>query len=134
MIGLSNKDWQNELDIQAVLLPGAKTATATSSAVDTSNYRRALVVVEVGVWTDGTHTFSLTSGATSGGSFTNDTNILGSFPVISSAPTASKTYVFMLDLDNLAGRWVKVVSTVAGATTGAIYGATIIGFNQRIAG
>lgn len=134
MIGLSNKDWQAEVTATTSIAPGAKTATATGSAVDTAGFRRCMVVVEVGAWTDGTHTFKIQSSATSGGTFADDSAVLGSFTVVSGAGQQNAVQVVEVDLDKLANRWIKVISTVSGATTGAIYGAAVVGFNKRIAG
>lgn len=133
-VGLSNKDWNNEVALTPSIVPGAKTATTNGTAADTAGYRRCAVVIEAGVWTDGTHTFKIQSSATSGGTYADDPAVLNAFTVISGAGQASATYWVEVDVDNLLNRWIRVVATVAGATTGAVYGATIVGFNQRIAG
>ena len=104
---------------------GAQTSTVTSAAVDLKGYRSCLVIIDADAWTDGTHTFSLTECDTSGGTYTAvaSTDISGSAPVIDGAPDDDQAYIL-----GYVGskRFIKVVSTVAGASTGAIYGALVI--------
>lgn len=134
MIGLSNKDWAAECAMTASLVAAARTASANGTAADTANLRRAVVVINAGVITDGTHTFKIQSSATSGGTYADDSAVLGSFTQLTSGAGGSAAYAVEIDIDNLANRFVRVVVTVSGATTGGVYSATIVGFNQRIAG
>lgn len=120
------QDIKNWVTFTTAILPAAKTSTTTSSAVDLQGYNAILVHVAAGVWTDGTHTFSLTECATSGGSFTAVAagDLLGTAPAISSSGTASQQYTFGY---RGSKRYIKVVATVTGSpSTGAVYSAEVM--------
>lgn len=117
------------IDVQSLLLPAARNATATSAAVDLAPYQRAYIIIHAGAWTDGTHTPKIQTATTSGGSYADDSGLVGSqaFTAISSAPTASKTYRVDIDLGKVSARYLKLVLTIAGATTGAVTSAVLVG-------
>ncbi|RWB65658.1 hypothetical protein [Mesorhizobium sp.] len=118
------RDLYNDLGFSQSLAPAARNASANGTGVDTNGYSGAVFVISAGAWTDGTHTFDMQE-SDDNTTFTSvDAGQLqGSEPVVSSAPTASKVYkVGYLGTK----RYVRVAVTVAGATTGAIYGASIL--------
>lgn len=117
-------DLYNRIGIVPDLNPAAHAATVSSTGIDRTAYESgvdALVaVLEVGAWTDGTHTFKLQDSPDN----TNWTDVAatylqGSFTAI--AGTGQQNAVQKVGyLGNQ--RYVKAVDTVSGATTGAIYG------------
>ena len=106
------------------LLPAARTATANGVGVDLANAEENQIVVIGGAWTDGTHTFKLQESADN--ATWNDVaagDQVGTFTAISSAPTAAITGNKVSYIGAL--RYVRVVVTIAGATTGALYTAIV---------
>lgn len=112
--------------------PVAVAATKTSSAIDFANCIENVITITPGLWTDGTHTLTLTESGTAGGAGTYTTvaaagmvfggNQTG-FVVVSSTATAQTpqkvSYIGLY-------QYVKVVDTVTGGTTGAILGVQAI--------
>ena len=111
--------------LSAMLKPVAVTATVTGTAIDLANVNANAIQIFPGLWTDGTHTPSLTE------SSDNTTfaavaaaDLIGSFAAISSTATATVQAVSYIG----SKRYIKPVITVATATTGAIIG---IGFQGK---
>lgn len=113
--------------------PIAVTATKTSSAIDLANAVENLIICTFGLWTDGTHTPSLTQSGTAGGAGTYTACAAGDIvagggssawgtAVSSTATAATPQKVSYIG----PYRYVKVVQTVATATTGAISGVQAI--------
>ena len=100
--------------------PGAKTSTATGIAVDMANCNANFIAIVPGTITDGTHTPKLQECATSGGTFTD---VAAGDQVGTFAAIATDTVQMVSYIGNL--RYIKVISTVSGATTGGVYGATV---------
>jgi hypothetical protein len=119
----------NNLLAAQSLAPAARTATANGTGVDLSGYHTALVLVDAGSWTDGTHALKLQE-SDDNSTFTDvgASDLIGSAPTISSSGTASKIYKF-----GYKGikRYVRVVTTVSGTTTGAVYSAMVLRGNPR---
>lgn len=124
-----NKDLAHNLATQVIFAPAAKTSTTTSSGVDlTTNEGEAVaVLLTVGAWTDGTHTPKIQD-SPDNTTFTDYTPIVGSFTAISG--TGQQNAVQLVNY-NGGQRYIRVVVTVSGATTGAIYGATLIQGGER---
>ncbi|MFJ4687061.1 hypothetical protein [Streptomyces sp. NPDC088789] len=106
------------------LAPAARTASATGTGVDLANYDGAVAIVHAGAWTDGTHTFDVQDSDDN----TTFTSVAGDFlsgtePVVSNSGTAGTVY--RIGYHGIR-RYVRVAVTVAGATTGAVYGAHIV--------
>jgi len=103
--------------------PIAVTSTKTSGAIDLANVIENEIILTPGLWTDGTHTPTLTYSGTAGGAGTYTTcaagDLVGSFSVISSTATAQSPQAV-----SYIGpyQYVKLVDTVVGGTTGAILG------------
>jgi hypothetical protein len=112
------------------IAPKAIAATETGTAVDLQNYESAEIVVEAGVITDGTHVISLTECDTSGGSYTAVAagDLIGTPPTLTSAAGGSTAHKFAYKGSK---RYLKVVSTVSGATTGGVYGACVVRGDPR---
>lgn len=112
------------------LAPAARTASANGTGVDLANYDAAVALIHAGTWTDGTHTFELQD-SDDNASFTAvaDAYLSGTEPVVSSAPTASQVY--RVGYHGIR-RYLRVVVTAAGTTTGAVYGASIVRGKGRV--
>jgi hypothetical protein len=115
------RDLYNDSGFSQSLAPAARNASANGTGVDDNGFSGATAIISVGTWTDGTHTFDIQE-SDDNSTFTSVAagNLLGTKPVVSSAGTASKVYkVGYLGTK----RYLRVAVTVAGATTGAVYGA-----------
>lgn len=114
-----------------VRAPAALTSTYTSSAIDTANASGVVVMIETGAWTDGTHTPKLTECATSGGTYTDvaATDQQGTFTAIAGAGQQNA-----IQAVGYIGskQFLKVVVTVAGATTGVVLGAHTCFDSRRV--
>ena len=113
------------------LLPAARNASANGTGVDTANYGMAMAVVQFGTWTDGTHTPKLQE-SSDNSTFTDvaATDQDGTFTAISAAPTLTNQIQRVGYIGKL--RYIRVVMTVAGATTGALSAAAIVLTNPRV--
>jgi hypothetical protein len=118
------RDLYTHLVPVATLAPAARTASANGTGVDLANYDGAVALVQAGTWTDGTHTFELQdSSDNTTFAAVADEFLSGTEPVVSSAGTASTVY--RIGYHGIK-RYVRVAVTVAGTTTGAVYGASIV--------
>lgn len=116
----------NNTTARVSLLPVARTATANGTAVRLAGsdaYRSAMVVVQTGAITDGTHTIELQD-SDDNSSFTAvaDIYLQGSEPAIGAANDNVTYYIGYTGTRN----YLRVVSTVAGATAGGLYCAIVI--------
>jgi len=101
--------------------PVAVTGTFTSAAIDFANAIENMIVINPGLWTDGTYTFSFTDSADNTTYAANTTDLVyqsgnTAFNVISSTATALVQKFSYIG----SKRYGKVVCTVATATTGAV--------------
>ena len=81
-----------------------------------------MVVIDVGLWTDGTHTFEVQE-SDDDTSYTAvaAADLQGTEPVVDDATDDAQVY----ELGYLGSkRYLRAISTVASATTGALYGAS----------
>lgn len=116
-------DGQSQITLMESVPQGAHAATVNGTSVDTAGYDSATAYVYPGTWTDGTHTPKLQD-SPDNATWTDvaAAQLIGAFTAISSAPTAVKQKVGYVG----ANRYLRAVSTVAGATTGAVYAIPII--------
>ncbi|MDD3182363.1 MAG: hypothetical protein PHD48_06130 [Alphaproteobacteria bacterium] len=114
------------------LAPVARvTGTLNGTGVDLRGYDSASIIVSFGAYTDGTHMPSVEH-STDNATFTavSESDLDGSFAVVSSAAGANTVQsVGYLG----AHRYVRVVMTVAGATTGALSAAQVLMGHPRMA-
>ncbi len=107
---------------QAVLKnPAATTATFTGSGVDTAGYEAVACLFQTGAYTDGTHTPKLQD-SDDNSTFADvaAANLIGSFTAVSGAGQQNA----IQEVGYIGGRrYIRLVVTVSGATTGAVYGA-----------
>ena len=129
------RDLNSHIDAVQSLAPAARTGNANGSAVDLANYDGAVVVIDAGAWTDGTHTFQVEEapddGTGSPGTFTAvaDADLDGTEPVVSDANSDGQIYKIGYHGNK---RWLRVTVAVSGATNGAVYGASIVrGFARK---
>jgi len=102
------------------IAPAAKTSTSNGSSVDLAGYQSALVVLVVGTITDGTHTPKLQEcDDNSSWADVAAGDLEGSFVALTSSTNQYIGY-------KGHRRYVRVVVTVSGATTGGVYGAAVI--------
>ncbi|WP_309095267.1 hypothetical protein [Streptomyces sp.] len=122
----------NNTRVQRTLAPAARTATANGTTVDRAasgaRYQDALVVIDTGVVTDGTHTFTVQESANgTSWSAVADADLQGTEPVVTSANDDT-----VYELGYVGGaRYLRVAVTVAGATNGGIYSAAVVLSNAR---
>lgn len=112
---------------RASLHPAARTATANGTGVDRNvgadMHRTAMVLVSTGTITDGTHTISVEdSDDNSDFDAVADQFLQGTEPAIAAADDNKLFYIGYIG----SRRYLRVVTTVAGATTGGVYGAAVL--------
>lgn len=118
------RDLYHNISAVKSISPAARTASHNGAGVDIRGYESATALVSVGVWTDGTHTFELQeSDDDSTYTAVADSDLLGSEPVVDAADEDEQVYAVGYSGTK---RYLRVVATVASATTGAIYGVTIV--------
>ena len=107
-----------------LLAPVAKTATFTSTAQDFANVIENEIVIFPGLWTDGTHTFTINDSPDS----TTWTSVTSTYLVFTNSNTAinaiTSTASAVVQRFSYIGpqRYLQLISTIAASTTGAIYG------------
>lgn len=119
------RDLLRRILVAQSLSPAVRTnGTATGSAVDLRGYDAAVICVAFGAYTDGTHTPSLQH-STDGTTYTNAaaSDLDGAFTAVSGAGGANS----LQQIGYIGSqRFVRVVMTTAGATTGALSQASVI--------
>jgi len=117
-------NYRNTL-VMPSLAPAARVnGTLNGTGVDLRGFDAAMVAVAFGAYTDGTHTPSLQHSADNA-TFTTvtGTDIDGAFTAVSSAGGANTVQAVGYNGSN---RYIRVVMTVSGATTGALSSAVVI--------
>lgn len=118
-------DIKQTQDVQNSLAPAARTASANGSGVDLANFASATVAFVVGTITDGTHTPSVEE---------SDDNT--TFTAVAAADLIGSLAALASNTNQRVGyrgskRYVRAVSTVAGATTGGVYAGVVIRGDAR---
>ena len=112
-------------DTYQSIKPAAITSTTTGSAVDLQGFNGATVIVDCGVWTDGTHTVTMTECQASAGSYTAvGTADRGSLPAAISG-TAGASQMYRIPYTGSL-RYIKVLDTVVAGTAGLVLSASVI--------
>lgn len=114
------KDLQNNLNVVTSLGPAARTASANGTGVDLSGYGGAMVIFQVGVITDGTHTPKIQESDDD----STYTDVAAADQEGTLAALASNT-VQRVGYKGVK-RYLRTVVTVSGATTGGVYGAAVV--------
>lgn len=127
---MTTRDLLRKILVTPSLAPAVRTnGTATGTAVDLRGFDSAVLAVSFGTWTDGTHTPSAVH-SVDGTTYTAcaASDLDGAFAAVSSA--AGNNTVQQVGYIG-AQRYVKVVMTTTGATTGALSHAGIIAGTPR---
>ena len=120
----SLRDMSELLYASQTLAPKAYTTSTDGTGVDLRGYDAATVVLSVGAFTDGTHSFTL-----------EESSDDSSYTTVAAADIVGSTLVLdstgEMNADYWCGyigsaRYLRVASTISAVTTGAVYGATII--------
>lgn len=120
------RDVKNNLAVAHSLAPLLRTTgTANGTGVDLQGYESAMAVVHFGAYTDGTHTASLEESDASGSGYAAVAagDLLGSFTAVAASGGANT-----IQTVGYRGRkrYVRVVMTSSGTTTGAASGGSIV--------
>ncbi len=116
-------DLYSALGVARTLSPAARTASANGVGVNRANFPGTMIVIQTGTITDGTHTFDVKeSDDNSTYTAVAASDLQGAAPVVGAADDDKVYKVGYL------GRkaYVRVDVTVAGATTGGVYSASVI--------
>ena len=121
---MTKRDIESHLDLVTTLDPLRRTATGTGASVDLQGYDSAMAVFHAGLWVDGTHTPKLQDSA-DGTTFADagTADQLGTFAAVLGTATDQIIQKVGYIGDK---QFVRGFVTVAGATTGADYGFTIV--------
>ncbi len=118
-------DIKQTQDVQNSLAPAARTASANGTGVDLANFASATVAFSVGTITDGTHTPSVEeSDDNSTYTAVAAANLIGTLAALASNTNQRVGY-------RGSKRYVRAVTTVAGATTGGVYAGVVIRGDAR---
>ncbi len=122
-------DLYGTLNFAQSLVPAARTATGNGVEVDIRGFHGAMVVIGTGVITDGTHTIEVKEADAPGGAFTAvaDGDLQGTEPAIGAADDNKE---YRIGYKGTKGA-LRVDVTVAGATTGGVYQASVIRGHPR---
>lgn len=114
------RDLKSNIDLAQSLAPQARTSSANGTGIDLQGYNSAIVVFNPGTITDGTHTPKVQE-SDDNSTYTDvaAADLLGSFSDLASNTIQRVGY-------RGYKRYIRAVITVAGATTGGVYGAEII--------
>jgi hypothetical protein len=120
------RDLKNMLSLSQSLAPKARTASENGAVVDTQGAKSVMAVIASGAYTDGTHTPKLQEGDVSDGSDAADVaagDLEGAFTAIAAGGDANKMQKVGYKGSK---RYVRLVMTCAGTTSGALSGGCIV--------
>ncbi|MDC3414272.1 hypothetical protein [Terrihalobacillus insolitus] len=119
------QDIKNSFDAPTTVAPASYTATVNGSGVDLSNFDSNMAVFQVGAITDGTHTPKIQE-SDDNVTFTDvvSTDQIGTLSDLAANTNQRVGYVGIK-------RYVRAVVTVSGATSGGVYGATVVRGHAR---
>ena len=118
-------DTKQTQDVTTSLAPAARTATANGTGVDLQNFHSATIAFVVGTITDGTHTPTIQE-SSDNSTFTDVAagDLIGTLAALATNTNQRVGYKGSL-------RYIRAVSTVAGATTGGVYSAVVLRGDAR---
>lgn len=117
------QDLYSEISVGRSLGPAARIASANGVGVDLQGFDAAVVVVETGTITDGTHTIEVQDSADNTTfAAVADADLKGTEPVIAAANDDTVYEVGYFGIK----RYIRAAVTVSGATTGGVYGANVV--------
>lgn len=114
------RDLQSKLGVAQTISPAARTATVNGAGVDLQGFNSAAIVITPGTITDGTHTPKVEE--------SDDNAAWNDVPAAALVGTLAAIASNTVQKVGYKGgkRYLRVTSTVAGATTGGVYGAQVI--------
>jgi len=116
--------------VTTTLAPAARgNGTATGTAVDLRGFDAAVIAVAFGTWTDGTHTPSVQHSMDNSTYTTVSASDLDGALIAVSGSAGSNTVQSVGYIG--AQRYVRVVMTTSGATTGALSSAFVVAGSPR---
>ncbi|MEU0531985.1 Bbp16 family capsid cement protein [Amycolatopsis tolypomycina] len=121
-------DLKNNVASAISLAPAARTATANGTGVDLAGFSAIAVVVAAGTITDGTHAFKVQE-SDDNATFTDVAagDLDGAAPSLQAAGSNTVTEVGYKGIK----RYIRVVATVSGTTTGGVYAALVVRGSAR---
>lgn len=126
---MSRLDIAHDVAAAPTLAPAARTTSATGTGVDLANYDAAVVVVHAGTVTDGTHAVEVQESADDA-TYTavSDADLGATEPTLDSTSSDSTIEIGYHGI----ARYVRVAVTTSGATTGGVFGATVVAAKPRV--
>lgn len=126
---MASRDLTGRLAPAQTLAPAARTASANGTGVDLQGFESATVLFSTGAITDGTHTPKLQE-SDDNSTFTDvaAADLIGSFSAVTSASGGNAVQEVGYKGTK---RYIRVAVTVSGATSGGVYGATIVRGHPR---
>ncbi len=117
---MPNRELSSRLSVAQSLVPAARTVSTNGTGVDLAGFHAVAAYVVAGTITDGTHTPKLQE-SDDNTTFTDVAagDLQGAFVAITTNSVQEVGYIG-------SKRYVRVVVTVSGATTGGVYGAIIV--------
>lgn len=123
------RDMYQELAPAVSLAPAARTASANGTGVDLQNSQGNMIMITAGTITDGTHAFSIEdSSDNSSFSAAAAADVVGSLTSFTSG-TSSGTVREASYIGSK--RYIRVVVTASGTTTGGVYSAVVLRARHR---
>lgn len=129
------RDQSKELSEVQSVYPQAVTSTKTSTTIDLAGYESVTILIDVGTWTDGTHTFSIQdSDDDSSYTATAAADLVGTLPVVNGTTKHRQIYEIGYVPKAAEHRYLQVVNTVtASPSTGLVYGVVAVRGRPRTA-
>jgi hypothetical protein len=120
---MATKDLHSYLSPVVSLAPAVRTASANGTGVDLQGFESALIVIETGTITDGTHTIEVQE-SNDNSTFTAvaDADLQGTEPAIG---VSDDNAIYKIGYIGNK-RYIRVAVTVSDATTGGVYGAMVV--------
>jgi hypothetical protein len=123
--GGKTKDLVDDIAVRESIRPAGHAASVNGEIVDFADFESVSWIITTGAITDGTHTLKMQHGDESDLSDAADVaaaDLIGSFPELTGTEDNKQYKVGYKG----AKRYGRLVSTVAGATTGGIYHGTAV--------
>jgi hypothetical protein len=122
-------DLYNSLDVVQTLVPAVYKTAQTGVGVDLHGFHSALVEINCGLWTDGSHAFQVEESDVLGSGYTAvaDADLQGTEPTV--AADTGDNQIYRIGYKGTK-RFVRVTTTGSG-TTGMAYGVNVIRGDPR---
>jgi len=122
-------DLYSNLDVVQTLVPAVYKTAQTGVGVDLHGFHGAMVEINCGLWTDGSHVFQVEESDVLGSGYTAvaDANLQGTEPTVA-ADTGDNT-IYRIGYMGTE-RYIRVTTTESG-TTGMAHGVNVIRGHPR---